>query len=110
MKRAASSKAWRIAPKTASTWSSTLAHRKGRPDHRHGGPGPERHRSGRTLQDARDRAYAMVDQIDWPQGFLPPRYRLARAQMILRDKPGLLQLLFALRGSVLPHICRVSSG
>jgi putative membrane protein len=24
--------------------------------------------------------------------------------MILRDKPGLLQLLFALRGSVLPHI------
>ena len=23
---------------------------------------------GETLQDARDRAYAMVDQIDWPQG------------------------------------------
>ncbi|WP_278922943.1 phosphoribosylamine--glycine ligase [Pseudophaeobacter profundi] len=24
---------------------------------------------GDTLQEARDRAYAMVDQIDWPQGF-----------------------------------------
>lgn len=25
---------------------------------------------GRTLQEARDRAYAMVDQIDWPEGFV----------------------------------------
>ena len=24
---------------------------------------------GRSLQEARDRAYAMVDQIDWPEGF-----------------------------------------
>jgi phosphoribosylamine--glycine ligase len=24
---------------------------------------------GETLQDARDRAYAMVDGIDWPGGF-----------------------------------------
>lgn len=24
---------------------------------------------GSSLQDARDRAYAMVDQIDWPDGF-----------------------------------------
>ena len=24
---------------------------------------------GATLQEARDRAYTMVDQIDWPQGF-----------------------------------------
>ena len=24
---------------------------------------------GDTLQEARDRAYAMVDSVDWPQGF-----------------------------------------
>ena len=24
---------------------------------------------GATLQEARDRAYAMVDRIDWPEGF-----------------------------------------
>jgi len=24
---------------------------------------------GNSLQEARDRAYAMVDKIDWPQGF-----------------------------------------
>ena len=34
---------------------------------------------------------------------MPVRHRLARA-VIIRDKPGLAQLLFAVKGSVLPHI------
>ena len=74
-----------------------------RRDHRQRRAGAERHRAGRDTGRGAGRGLCDGGPDRLAGGLLPPRHRLARA-LIVRDKPGPLQLLFAVRGSVLPHI------